>query len=231
MTDPRRGGRVIVRDSPASGLRRSLGIAHPPGGHCPGWNSCVAALALAVTACGGGDSTPAPPTVAIDVAAINALVPAGLRSTLVFEQRQLDIDRGPRKTTYTLAAPRGWVARGTVSARLRPATETGVLAHLEVSANCDGACTPKPWETIADKINFATRPKRTVLKDDKAPGRRTMIVEAEHVGTPTTDVIVAWWTDGARNYHTCKASLGDPIREAAPAFAAACQSVAIDGDD
>jgi len=149
----------------------------------------------------------------------------------VFERRDLVIERGPRKTTYTLAAPRDWVARGTVTAQLRPAIETGLLAHVEVSSNCDGTCTPKPWQAVADKVNFAPRPQRRIIKDEPAPGRRTMIASAEHGGMPTTEVIVAWWTDGARSYHTCKASLGEPLRAAAPAFAAACQAVAIDGDD
>jgi hypothetical protein len=197
----------------------------------PGLVSVLVGLGIALAACSSSDPKGEPPAAGIDPAAVNELVPPALRRTLAFERRDLVIERGPRKTTYTLAAPREWVARGAVTARLQPAVETGLRAHVEVSSHCDGACTPKPWEAIADKVSFAPRPGRRIVMDQKLPGRRTMIVSAEHVAMPTTDVIVAWWTDGARNYHTCKASLGEPLGPAAPAFAAACQAVAIDGDD
>jgi hypothetical protein len=216
--------RAIVAPSPHRGSASPIGQV----GFARAIPICAA---IAFAACASAEPKHAPPEVAIDPAAVNALVPPALRRTLVFERRDLVIERGPRKTTYTLAAPRGWIARGTVTARLRPAVETGFLAHVEVSSNCDGECKPKPWEAVADKVNFAPRPQRQIIKDERVPGRRTMIASAEHAGMPTTDVIVAWWTDGARSYHTCKASLGEPLGPAAPAFAAACQAVAIDGDD
>ena len=192
--------------------------------------TCVAGFAAVLVACG----KPSPrdqPDVAIDVAAVNALVPAALKDKLVFDQRDLAIERGPRKTTYTLAAPRGWIQHGDMSAHLRPDDQAGFVAHLEVGSNCDGPCAPKPWQAVAGRVNFAPRASATVVKDEASPGRRTMIVETRRGGAPTTEVIVAWWTDGARNYHTCKASLGALIKDAAPAFAAACQAVAVVGDD
>jgi hypothetical protein len=189
------------------------------------------ALTLAVAACGASDGRGEPPAVAIDPAAVNALVPSALRTALVFERRDLVIERGPRKTTYTLAAPRGWVAHDTVAAELQRAIGTGPFDRVKVRSNCDGMCISKPWKMIADKIDFASRPGRRILKDETVRGRRTMIASGEHAGVPTTDVIVAWWTDGAQRYHTCKAWLGEALGPAAPAFAAACQAVAIDGDD
>jgi hypothetical protein len=183
---------------------------------------------IALAGCRNSDPRPA---IAIDAAAINALVPAALKDKLVFEQRELVIQRGPRKTTYTVAAPHSWIQHGDLSAHLRPDDLPGVAAHFEIGSNCDGPCTPKPWEAVATKVHFTPRAGRKVVQDVKAPGRRTMIFEHERGGVPTTEVIVAWWAEGARNYHTCKASLGVALQAAAPAFAAACQAVAVDGDD
>ena len=178
------------------------------------------------TATGAGSAA-----VVVDVAAVNALVPAGLKDTLVFEKRELVIERGKRKTTYTIAAPRGWVQRSTMFAHLRADDRANMLTRLEVGSNCDGECRPKAWQAISDRVNFAPRAKGKVLKDEAAPGRRTMVAVVDSGGARTTDVVVAWWSDGARNYHTCTASLGEWFQEAAPAFDKACQAVAIDGDD
>lgn len=199
-------------------------------------------LAMAITACGKSEhkdgsgnaaapQKPARPAVAVDVAAVNALVPAALKDKLVFEKRDLVIERGKHKTTYTLAAPNRWTQESTMFAHLKPDDKAGFFTRFEVGSNCDGECMPKPWETIADKVNFAPRAKGKVVKDDKAPGRRTMIAEVESSGAKTTDVVVAWWADGDKNYHVCTASLDEAIKDAAPAFEKACQAVAIDGDD
>jgi len=170
--------------------------------------------------------------VVVDVAAVNALVPAALKDKLVFEKRELVIERGKRKTTYTIAAPRGWVQRSTMFAHLRADDRANMLTRLEVGSNCDGECSPKPWQAIADRVNFAPRAAgRKVRKDEAGPGRRTMVAVVDSGGARTTDVVVAWWSDGAKKYHTCVASLGEDFQEAAPAFDRACQAVAIDGDD
>jgi hypothetical protein len=195
------------------------------------------ALAMTMAACGksgpkdGSGAAASKPPVAIDVAAVNALVPPALKDKLVFEQRDLVIERGKHKTTYTIAAPKGWPQDSKMFAHLKPDDKGGFFTRFEVGANCDGECTPKPWEAIADKVNFAPRAKGKIARDDKTPGRRTMIVEGDAGGARTTDVVVAWWADGAKNYHTCTASLDEAIKAAAPAFEKACQVVAIDGDD
>ncbi|HEY0986529.1 MAG TPA: hypothetical protein VGD80_05720 [Kofleriaceae bacterium] len=170
--------------------------------------------------------------VVVDVAAVNALVPAGLKDKLVFEKRELVIERGKRKTTYTVAAPRGWAQSSTMFAHLRADDRANMSTRLEVGSNCDGECSPKPWQAIANRVNFAPRAAgRKVLKDEAGPGRRTMVAVVDSGGARTTDVVVAWWSDGAKRYHTCMASLGEGFQEAAPAFDRACQAVAIDGDD
>jgi hypothetical protein len=198
------------------------------------WLGGALALVLAITGCKSDKdrrSAPSAAPVAIDVAAVNALVPAALKDTLVFERRDLVIERGKHKTTYTLAAPRGWAQDGKLFAHLRGDAQAGLATRFEVGANCDGECAPKPWEAIADRVNFAPRARGTVQKDDRAAGRRTMIAELDTGGARTTVVVTAWWTDGSASYHTCTATLDAPIKDAAPAFEKACQAVAIDGDD
>lgn len=196
-------------------------------------------IAIALAGCGKGEkkdgagaaaSRPAvTPAVTIDVAAVNALVPTALKDRLVFEKRDLVIERGKHKATYTVAAPAGWTQGSKLFAHLK-ANDTAGLSRLEVGSNCDGECTPKPWEAIADRVNFAPRARGNVTKDDKAPGRRTMIADVDSGGAATV-VVTAWWTDGDRSYHTCTASLDLTLKDAAPAFDKACQAVAIDGDD
>ena len=194
-------------------------------------------IALALAGCGKRDTQDGAgravkPAVTIDVAAVNALVPAALRDRLVFEQRALVIERGKHTTTYTVAAPVGWTHDSKLFAHLRSAAAPGAISRLEVGSNCDGECTPKPWQAIADRVNFAPRATARVTKDDRAPGRRTMITEqGTDGGSAAVVVVTAWWTDGERSYHTCTASLDATLKDAAPAFDKACQAVAIDGDD
>src|SRR5262245_58796222 len=87
---------------------------------------------LVAAACGKADSadkTGSSPAAAppIDVAAVNALVPAALKDKLVFEQRDIVEERGRDRRTYTLAAPKGWTQEGKMFARLRPNTDLGFM--------------------------------------------------------------------------------------------------------
>lgn len=172
------------------------------------------------------------PTVAIDAAAVNALVPAALKDKIVFEQRGLVIEQGRRPTTYTLAVPKGWTQTSKMFATLKADDKAGFFTSMKVGSNCDGECTPKKWDDIADKVHFAPRAKgNKVIKDERAPGKRTMIAEVDHGGTATTDVILAWWTDGDSRYHSCEVELDPSVKDAAPAFEKACQAVNISGED
>jgi hypothetical protein len=58
-----------------------------------------------------------------------------------------------------------------------------------------------------------------------------MIAEVESGGAKTTVVVVAWWTEGAKQYYACTATLDESIKDAAPAFEKACSAVNIDGED
>jgi hypothetical protein len=207
-----------------------------------------AIIALAVTvvgACGkkddagsggkaadkGGDKGKGTSVGTIDAAACNAAVPAALKDKIVFEKRDIVIEQGRDKTTYTLAAPKGWSLESKMFAHLRP-DKDGFATKLNLGADCDGECKPKEWEKIADKNFFAKRAAAgKVAKDEKKPGQRLMIADMDQSGMKTTDVVFAWWTEGAKSYHTCVAELDESIKDAAPAFEKACQAITIVGED
>jgi hypothetical protein len=180
-------------------------------------------------ACGKSSSKdkPAAPSVAIDVAAVNALVPADLKAKLVFEKTDIVEEHGRRNVTYTVAAPKGWKESMKGFGSLKGGDDVGFMTSFSVGSNCDGSCEPKDWAKVADKVNFNQFADATVVKNEVTPTSRLLIADRDS----STYVVYAWWSDGARNYHTCVASLEQPVRAAAPAFAKACQAVAIQGEN
>lgn len=181
-----------------------------------------------LAACGkDGSSVPSAPPAKIDPAAANALVPAELKEKIVFEQRELQEERGKSSTvTYTLAAPKGWEQSGKMFAKLRPKDDLGFMTSFDVGTNCDGTCEPKDWAATADKVNFKQFADGKILKDEKTDTSRLLIAEK----SGSTYVVYAWWTKGGRKYATCSATLEAPAAPAAPAFAEACKAVNIKGD-
>ncbi len=186
------------------------------------------AIVLMLVACGGKKKTQeAKP---LDVAAVNALVPAALKDKVVFEQRAIVLKQGRRDTTYTLVAPKGWKQQTEMFGNLKGDDKAGFFSAFTVGSNCNGECKEKDWDKESDTADFAPLAKGKVAKDDKKPGRRTMIAESDG-STKTTVVVTAWWTEGDKNYHHCRAELDEAIKDAAPAFEKACSIVNIDGDD
>jgi hypothetical protein len=167
----------------------------------------------------------------LDVAGVNALVPAALKDKLVFESKAIVLERGKKPTTYTLAVPKGWTQESKMFGNIKADSNGGFFSGMSINSDCDGECKPKAWEGIADKNFFAERAKGKVVKDEKGAGKRLMIADTDKNGVKTTDVVFAWWAEGAKSYHVCVAKLDEAIKAAAPAFEKACQAIAIDGDD
>ena len=187
-------------------------------------------LVLAITACSKSSGEPAAAAKvapAIDAAAVNALVPAALKDKLVFEQRELSEARGRHPIKYTLAAPKGWNQDMEMFASLKGAEGTGFMTSFAVGSNCDGACEPKDWAAVSAKVNFKQFAGDKAVTDESTPTSHLLIAERDD----SVHVVYAWWETGARKYHTCTASLEAPVKDAAKAFAKACQAVAIAGDD
>jgi len=178
---------------------------------------------------GGGGGTSA---AKLDVAGVNALVPAALKDKLVFEQRDVKEEGGHHAPTYTVAAPKGWEQKMKMMATLRPpdGSNLGFMTEFHLSSNCDGDCVAKDWAATADKVNFAQFKTNgsKIDKDEKGKSDRTLVA--------TTDdgkkyVVYAWWEDGAKRYHYCTATLEKEVADAAPAFEKACKAVSVSGED
>ena len=189
-------------------------------------------LVAAIAACGkkdggGGGGAAAAPAAPLDVAGVNALVPAALKAKVVFEKRDVVLEQGKHPTTYTLAAPKDWKQQSKMFGNL----DGGFGQRFSIGSNCNGECKPKDWAAESDKSDFQPLAKGKVLKDVKKPGDRVMIAEVEMGGMKTTTVVHSWWTEGDKSYHYCRAELQDELKDAAPAFEKACASVAIDGND
>jgi hypothetical protein len=206
----------------------------------------VLGIAIAAAACGGGKDKDAPAAAAapgftqgtVDAAACNALVPAPLKDKIVFDKRAIAVKRGRSSvTTYTVAAPRAWKQDMDSFADLKADDKGGFFSRFEVGSNCDGTCTDKDWDKVVDKATFAPMLANgsKVIKDVKGAGgdgmsTRTVIVEHPD-NTKTTDIAVAWWKKGDLRYYTCRATLDESVKDAAPAFERACTAMSIDGDD
>jgi hypothetical protein len=192
-------------------------------------------LALVVPllpACGKSDKAAdtAKAAPAIDVTAVNALVPADLKAKLVFDKTDIVEDRGRHSVTYTMAAPKGWASKMKGFASLHPADDAnlGFFTELSVGSNCDGTCEPKEWGAIADKVNFKQFANDKVIKNETTPNSRLLIASRDD---KTTFVVYAWWQKGARRYNTCTATLDEAVKTAGDAFAKACQAVSVSGAD
>jgi len=177
---------------------------------------------------GGGGA----PAAKLDVAGVNALVPAALKDKLVFEQREVKEEGGHREPSYTLAAPKGWEQKMKMMATLRPpeGSSLGFMTELHVGSNCDGDCVAKDWAATSDKVNFAQFKSNgsKIDKDEKGKSDRTLVASTDE---GKKYVVYAWWEDGAKRYHYCSATLEKEVADAAPAFEKACKAVSVSGED
>jgi hypothetical protein len=198
----------------------------------------LAILAVACSSDATSSSSSASPAAVkptIDLAAIQADVPAALREKLVFEEREITAKTGSRQDVYTMAAPKSWKPGSMeMFAKLKPADADGFgnFTELHLSSNCDGACVSKDWASVSEKVDFAQFRGEgfKVVKDEKGATNHLMV--ATDKDDSTTYVVYAWWTEGASRYFGCRATLskgfsaeGPDPRPAAPAFERACKAV------
>jgi hypothetical protein len=176
-------------------------------------------FSVAAIACGKGKAGGAAKP--IDVPGVNGLVPAALKDNFTFEETKL-VEHGGR--VYTVAAPKGWKQEHPDFATLKPPMDLGFMTQFKVGTNCDGMCEPKDWAAVVDKQVKQFSPDRKVLKDETGPNRRAVILEASD---GLTLVLVASWKDGDREYSHCGGVLDGKVKDAAAAFAKACESVTV----
>lgn len=188
--------------------------------------SLLGALAL-VTACGPREKKQAEEespfkkakreahaAVEESAAKVNALVPTELAPKLSFVPGTM------RNESGAALVPKGWEVA--FEGNYKAPRELGFGTSYWISSNCDGACTPKDWPAIADKVDFAQYGDGwKIAKDEKADGQRVIVAEKQDV-----HVVVAKWKTGANRYFACRATLAPEAKAAAPAFEAACRGLA-----
>lgn len=216
---------------------------------------------------GDGAAASAPSITKADADAANAAVPADLKSKVVFEVQTIEDKLGRHTTTYTLVAPKGW-KKGFMPGELEP-EKTGWpddkdifdnqlgRTRIEVGSNCDGACEPKDWAAVVDKVYFSQytsgKVHGKVLKDVKGKNDRLMVFQEEPTvqenagsasmtvnGQTTTTTVTAstgsegltiihtWWEDGASKHYVCTVELAKPAASLEPAFEKACGKVSVE---
>ncbi len=180
-------------------------------------------IGISAVACGGKKKESAAKP--LDVAAVNALVPASLKDKVTFEKRDIVEKRGRHSRTYTLAAPKGWKQDMDSFASLKPDKDMGFMTKFDVGTNCDGECVSKDWAATIEKV-YASYLKDKPIKDVKGPHSRTIIAESGDM----TIVVVAAWEDGDKEYSSCGATLEKELKELAPAVEKACESVSVSED-
>ena len=190
----------------------------------------IIATALVAAACGKGAGGGASGGGTADPKAANDAVPAAWKQKLAFEVKTLGDDP---KEKVSAAVPKGW-KKGFLPDELDPPdnnNDFGFGTTFRVGGTCGGDCkakSAKEWEDAANHAFFdnvlAHTPAPKVIKDDKKPGRRTMIAEDQHTdgNMNQTFVITAWWSDGGERFYFCDVALAEEAKDLAPAFDKAC---------
>jgi hypothetical protein len=159
--------------------------------------------------------------VPIDVAAVNALVPASLKDKLVFEKGDV-VNEGIDNATFTLAIPKGWKQTNKSFGWL----EGDGFSKMSVGRDCGGECKPKDWEKMFEDMhvkNMTSDTSTKVIKDEKGAGKHVLIIERPGSGT---QLLYSWWTEGADHAYLCGAELHDSMwNDAIGAFEKACSMI------
>jgi hypothetical protein len=172
------------------------------------------------------------------VAAVNAALPADLKSKVEFEAGKI-IENEKRNRAYKAAVPKGW-KKGFMPGSLQPAdsdnfgSKTLGKNEIRVDRNCDGTCEKKDWAAVSEKVLFSQfaggKMEGKLVKDEKRTNGRLLVFEPKLSDAfPDKQVAVyiinAWWDPEASEYHTCQVQLGAPLKDAAAAFEKACSVV------
>ena len=183
---------------------------------------------------GGGDTS-------IDVAGVNAAIPADLKGKIEFEAGTIELGHRGRESAKA-AVPKGW-KKGFMPGSLEPAdadnfgSKTFGKTSMTIGTDCNGSCEKKDWAAVSDKVYFSQftggKTEGKVIKDEKGDNRRTLVFEHKVSDSfPEKEVaarvIVAWWTPDSERYYTCQAEVGTPVKGLLPAFEKACAKVAVE---
>ncbi len=193
---------------------------------------------------GAENAKPDKPATAIDVAGINALVPAPLRHELVFEQREVGTDHSGGgdglKVRFTVALPKSW--------ERKPYAVVDDFAALgpPASSKLDGSIQFSPEERMQERWDLPRAGQQGVGRgswtEEVSTYRRDgMRFERDEVRPNDTTwrscgsdsaryVVYAWWQDGGKRYRICWTKLSSDVGAAALAFEKSCRAVAVAGE-
>lgn len=191
-------------------------------------SSSLVVLALVASGCGLTSSVEEIPIneASIDdatIAAINALVPAGV--PVEFEEIIADDDG---KIAYAVAPDLWKIETPDVGVEVFPIPGSGV--HLDtlitLEAVCVGVCGREDWsEYIYNDVfsPFNMPAGVTIVRDESLAGPDGRSLVAERVDG-ISDVIVARWNDNATHFFLCRVGLQPEDAALVDAFTAACEA-------
>jgi hypothetical protein len=191
-------------------------------------SSSLLVLALVASGCGLTSSVEEIPIneASIDdatIAAINALVPAGV--PVEFEEIIADDDG---KIAYAVAPDLWKIETPDVGVEVFPIPGSGV--HLDtlitLEAVCVGVCGREDWSEYLynDAFSPFNMPAGVaIVRDEPLAGPEGRSLVAERVDG-ISDVIVARWNDDATHFFLCRVSLQPEDAPLVAAFTAACEA-------
>jgi hypothetical protein len=174
---------------------------------------------------GGGDKKSGGGTV--DPGPANAAIPAAWKGKIEFEAATI-ADDFDKEGTVKAVIPKGWVGGKGIKAMREPpetAKDFGFGTHVWSGSGCGGECKERPATELEKEANksffdnlLAHTPPPKVIKDDKTPGHRLLVVEEDS----SMKIMAAWWKDGGKRFQFCTVELAKEAKDLEPAFEAAC---------
>ena len=159
-------------------------------------------------------------TYAVDIAAVNALVPEKLKCRLDFEPREL-VAGLHRHTTYTVPVPKTWRTNEVGGSEPVDKLVDGD-SSIFIASSCDqSSCSPKDWNAAIDRK--VKESYLEVTRDEHGDHRRVVVGKPTLTQQDLTSITVYWWFDGASEYHMCQVRLGAGSKGASAAFEKACE--------
>lgn len=152
---------------------------------------------------------------------VQAKVPKDLEKKLDFEVGMAADDR------VVAVVPSGW--KLSVIKAFEP-DDDSFGTKVWISSNCDGMCTAKDWEKVADKVDVAGMKTSTaeLVSDDKLDdGRVVVMKDKSGSGDDEVRMVVLRWKKDASRYFACRVELQGAWVPAQQAFLDACKGMQV----
>ncbi len=151
------------------------------------------------------------------VEAANKAVPEGTKLAFkVYEE--------PKKARFSAVVPDGWTESEHMPGSFEPPKDSalGFMTRFRVGTNCDGACEPKDWAAVTEKVNLKQLRTGTVSKEEDLGGSGKLLIASK--GT-SKYVQVVKWGKKSKFYISCRANLSKDAHDLVAAVEAACRAI------